>query len=110
MPAPRFTPETLTFLRQLKANNDRAWFREHREAYETHVKRPMVELIERLAIDLPAIAPDKSLPGMDREKSRAVRPAAAVSSMPFQTIIGIRCTTMELLTPIRRALAARRVQ
>ena len=32
MAAPRFTPETLTFLRQLKANNDRAWFREHREA------------------------------------------------------------------------------
>ena len=58
MAAPRFTPETLAFLRQLKANNDRAWFREHREAYETHVKRPMVELIERLAIDLPAIAPD----------------------------------------------------
>lgn len=58
MSAPRFMPETLTFLRQLKEHNDRAWFRDHRDAYEAYVKRPMVELIERLATDLPAIAPD----------------------------------------------------
>ena len=58
MPAPRFTPRTLTFLRQLARHNDREWFREHRDEYEAHVKAPMIALIERLAVDLPGIAPD----------------------------------------------------
>ena len=58
MPTPRFTSETLAFLRALARHNDRDWFREHREEYESHVKGPMVALIERLAIDLPGIAPD----------------------------------------------------
>ena len=58
MPAPRFTPQTLAFLRQLARHNDREWFREHRADYETHVRGPMIALIERLAADLPGIAPD----------------------------------------------------
>ena len=58
MPTPRFTSQTLTFLRALKRHNDREWFREHRDEYEEHVKGPMVALIERLAVDLPGVAPD----------------------------------------------------
>ena len=58
MPAPRFPAETLTFLRDLKLHNDRDWFREHRETYETHVRAPMLAVIEQLAVDLPAFAPD----------------------------------------------------
>ena len=58
MPAPRFTQKTLTFLRRLGRDNDREWFREHRDEYEEHVKGPMIALIEQLAADLPAIAPD----------------------------------------------------
>ena len=57
MPAPRFTSETLTFLRRLARHNDREWFREHRDEYEAHVKGPMIELIGRLATDLPSVAP-----------------------------------------------------
>ena len=58
MPAPCFTPRTLSFLRALARHNDREWFREHRDEYEAHVKGPMIDLVERLAVDLPGIAPD----------------------------------------------------
>ena len=58
MPTPRFTQKTLTFLRQLACHNDREWFREHRDDYERHVRGPMIGLVEQLATDLPAIAPD----------------------------------------------------
>lgn len=32
-----FSPETLKFLRALKANNNKAWFERHRKDYEKHV-------------------------------------------------------------------------
>lgn len=55
---PAFTSETLTFLRALKRNNDREWFKARRDRYETHVRGPMIALIERLAGDFPAFAPE----------------------------------------------------
>jgi uncharacterized protein (TIGR02453 family) len=55
---PRFTDETLTFLRGLKRNNRREWFNARREAYETHVRAPMIAIIERLAADFQAFAPE----------------------------------------------------
>ena len=53
-----FTRKTLAFLRALKRNNDREWFRAHKADYEQHVRGPMVELIARLASDLPRFAPE----------------------------------------------------
>lgn len=53
-----FTPETLEFLRQLKRNNDREWFKARKDRYEEHVRGPMVALIERLAIDFKRFAPE----------------------------------------------------
>ena len=53
-----FTPKTLTFLRALKRNNRREWFVPRKEEYERHVRQPMIALIERLANDLPAFAPE----------------------------------------------------
>lgn len=57
MPSP-FTSETLTFLRALTRHNDRDWFKARRDRYETHVRGPMIALIERLARDFPAFAPE----------------------------------------------------
>jgi len=57
MPSP-FTPKTLSFLRALKRNNDREWFRSRKPEYERHVRGPMIELIARLAVDLQPFAPD----------------------------------------------------
>jgi uncharacterized protein (TIGR02453 family) len=53
-----FTPKTLSFLRSLKRNNDRDWFRARKPQYERHVRGPMIELIEALAVDFRKFAPD----------------------------------------------------
>jgi uncharacterized protein (TIGR02453 family) len=55
---PCFTPATLTFLRGLKRNNDRAWFAERKDRYERDVHQPMIAFVERVAVDLRRIAPD----------------------------------------------------
>jgi uncharacterized protein (DUF2461 family) len=52
-----FTPKTLSFLRSLKRNNDREWFRARKDQYERHVRGPMTQLITRLAVDLAPFAP-----------------------------------------------------
>jgi uncharacterized protein (TIGR02453 family) len=53
-----FTRKTLAFLRALKRNNDREWFRARKVDYEQHVRAPMIALLQQLARDLPAFAPD----------------------------------------------------
>ncbi len=53
-----FTRKTLAFLRALKRNNDRDWFRARKPDYEQHVRGPMIELLQQLARDLPGFAPD----------------------------------------------------
>src|SRR5262245_18860501 len=61
MPAPSsspFTPGTLRFLRALKRNNRRDWFNAHRDEYETYVRQPMTTIVERLAGDFRAFAPE----------------------------------------------------
>lgn len=58
MAAPNFTPKTLSFLRSLKRNNDREWFRERKEQYDEHVKAPMLAVIEQLAVDFQSFAPE----------------------------------------------------
>ena len=57
-PAPRFSVETLRFLRALKRNNRREWFNAHREDYEAHVRQPMTAIVERLAEDFRGFAPE----------------------------------------------------
>ena len=53
-----FSSKTLSFLRSLKRNNDREWFRARKDQYERHVRGPMVEIVERLAGDFRTIAPE----------------------------------------------------
>ena len=53
-----FTRKTLAFLRALKRNNDREWFRERKPEYEQHVRGPMIELLARLSADFPRFAPE----------------------------------------------------
>lgn len=53
-----FTPRTLSFLRSLKRNNDRDWFRARRDDYERHVRAPMTAVVERLAADFRKFAPE----------------------------------------------------
>ncbi len=58
-PSPRFSADTLKFLRSLKRNNRREWFNAHRDDYEAHVRQPTIAIIERLADDLRAFAPEQ---------------------------------------------------
>jgi uncharacterized protein (TIGR02453 family) len=55
---PHFPPETLKFLRALKRNNDREWFRARKEQYDQQVRAPMVAVIEQLATDFKRFAPE----------------------------------------------------
>jgi len=56
--SPRFTAETLKFLRALKRNNRRDWFQARKDQYEAYVRSPMLALVEQLAVDLRTFAPE----------------------------------------------------
>ena len=58
MAAPRFTGDTLKFLRALKRNNRREWFQAHKDDYEACVRQPMTAVVERLAEDFRSFAPE----------------------------------------------------
>jgi uncharacterized protein (TIGR02453 family) len=53
-----FTADSLRFLRSLKRNNDREWFRARRDRYERVVREPMIALVEQLAQDFRRFAPE----------------------------------------------------
>ena len=53
-----FTPKSVAFLRALKRNNDREWFRARKEDYEQQVRGPMIEVLSRLSNDFPSFAPE----------------------------------------------------
>lgn len=57
-PTPKFGPEALKFLRALKRNNKREWFQPRKEQYERDVRDPMVAVVEQLAVDMRAFAPE----------------------------------------------------
>lgn len=53
-----FTGKTVSFLRSLKRNNDREWFRARRDQYDAHVRDPMIAVVEQLAQDFRTLAPE----------------------------------------------------
>lgn len=54
---PGFPREALTFFRGLRRNNNREWFQQRKEIYETRVKAPMLELVEAINGELARLAP-----------------------------------------------------
>lgn len=53
-----FTAKSLSFLRSIKRNNKREWFHARKDKYDLHCRQPMIEIVERLAEDFPAFAPE----------------------------------------------------
>jgi len=53
-PFPGLLPEALDFLRQLKQNNDREWFRPRKAVYDDELLEPMRMLVADLSRRLPA--------------------------------------------------------
>jgi uncharacterized protein (TIGR02453 family) len=60
MQTPHFSPRAITFLRQLKRNNRREWFQPRKEEFDTLLRAPMLDIIERLAGDFQKFAPEMS--------------------------------------------------
>ncbi|MEL7158481.1 MAG: DUF2461 domain-containing protein, partial [Actinomycetota bacterium] len=56
-----FTADTVTFWRGLAANNNKAWFDEHRKAYEQHLKGPYNELAQALVEQLAEVEPEYTI-------------------------------------------------
>ncbi len=57
MSNPYITPELFAFLRDLKANNNRDWFNEHKQTYIDAVRDPLIQLIDDFGPLLSAISP-----------------------------------------------------
>ena len=55
---PGFPPEAITFLRAIKRNNRREWFQPRKHLFESHVKAPMVHLVDALNRNLVKFAAD----------------------------------------------------
>jgi uncharacterized protein (TIGR02453 family) len=55
---PRFSAKAIRFLRALKRNNDREWFRARQNEYEELLRAPMMAIVEALSRDLRAFAPE----------------------------------------------------
>src|SRR5262245_14714414 len=55
---PTFPEEGLRFLRSLKRNNNREWFKERKDVYESVVKGPMEQVVEVIALDFARFAPE----------------------------------------------------
>jgi uncharacterized protein (TIGR02453 family) len=53
-----FSPDALAFLRALKRNNRREWFKPRKEKYEALLREPIIAMVNQLADDLQAFAPD----------------------------------------------------
>lgn len=52
-----FTPELFAFLRDLEANNDRAWFADNKARYEAAVREPALRFVDEFAPRLEQISP-----------------------------------------------------
>jgi uncharacterized protein (TIGR02453 family) len=59
---PGFSPQALTFLRNLKRNNRREWFQPRKAEYEKLIKLPMLELIGCLNEEFARFAPNYVTP------------------------------------------------
>ena len=50
-------PEALTFLRNLKRNNDREWFQPRKAIFEAELKEPMLAIIRKVSEAMESFAP-----------------------------------------------------
>lgn len=53
-----FTPGAMTFLRQLKRNNEREWFKARKEEFDSLLQGPLRLFVEEMDVRLARIAPE----------------------------------------------------
>ncbi|WP_417760461.1 DUF2461 domain-containing protein [Shewanella sp.] len=52
-----FSDQSFAFLRALKHNNERSWFKEHQQTYEDNVRTPALQFIELMQPHIQAMSP-----------------------------------------------------
>ena len=85
--------QTFDFLEDLAANNNRDWFKEHKERYEEEVRQPAFHFIEQVAPKLAEISPHfiakaSKMGGSLMRVHRDVR--FSKNKQPYKTNIGIQ--------------------
>jgi uncharacterized protein (TIGR02453 family) len=86
--SPYFDRSTFDYLRDLEANNDRAWFEENRHRYEKDVKAPALRLIAEMGPRLAEISPHfRATPRSLYRIHRDVR--FSRDKRPYKATIGI---------------------
>ncbi|MDM3871996.1 DUF2461 domain-containing protein [Porticoccus sp. W117] len=88
-----FTTKTISFLQQLRTNNNRDWFNDHKQDYEDVVRTPALEFIEQMAAPLAKISPQfeaipKKVGGSLMRIYRDTR--FGKDKTPYKTNIGIQ--------------------
>lgn len=56
-----FTPETFRFFNELKDNNNKEWFDEHKPIYDQHVYQPIKDLVSLLSPAMHGVDPEFEL-------------------------------------------------
>lgn len=87
-----FSTDTIKFLKQLKKNNNRDWFNQNKDRYETYVREPSLEFIESMAEPLKKVsehflAVPKKMGGSLMRVYRDIR--FSKDKTPYKTNIGI---------------------
>ena len=87
-----FSPKTIKFLKQLKNNNNRDWFNEHKDEYETFVREPGLAFIRDMEKPLQKVSPfftavAKKTGGSMMRIYRDIR--FSKSKVPYETNLGI---------------------
>ena len=88
-----FSPASFDFLKQLDANNNRAWFDRHKQEYEDAVRSPALDFIAAMADDIEALSPHflavpRKVGGSLMRVHRDVR--FGKDKRPFKTNVGIQ--------------------
>lgn len=84
-----FSRQTFAFLSDLRQNNDREWFAEHRERYERDVREPALRLIEDFGPHLAKLSPH--FMATPRSLFRIHRDTRfAKDKSPYKTAIGVQ--------------------
>lgn len=87
-----FSTDTIKFLKQLKKNNNRDWFNQNKDRYETFVREPSLEFIESMAAPLRKVsehflAVPKKMGGSLMRVYRDIR--FSKDKTPYKTNVGI---------------------
>jgi uncharacterized protein (TIGR02453 family) len=93
---PYFRPEALTFLRNLKRHNDRAWFQPRKAEFETLLKEPMLAVIRKVTEAMMEFAPNHVRPA-EKCLFRIYRDTRfSANKLPYKTHVAAWWTHMGL--------------